>query len=252
VTDLAILPQLGLLLVRPGMVVAVSPGIGGVFVPTPVKIGLTLLVALGLLPSVAVPESVAAGALVTMVAREVAIGLSLGFALRALIGGAELAGHLSGFQMGFSYAATIDPASGVRNSVVSSLFGMLALLAILGVDGHHAIFRALASSYAGLPIGTGGVDPSLLTSVREMLALVFVVGARLAAPIVVVLVIVELAFGLIARSAPSLNVMSVGYPARLLVGLFILGLVVAAVPRVVVGVLGRTVEIAIHTALAFR
>ena len=250
--DLAILPQIGLLLVRPGMLIAVAPGVGNTFVPAPVKIGLAVLVTLGLLPAVPIPQVASTGALVTMVAREMAIGLSLGFALRALVGGVELAGHLSGFQMGFSYAATIDPASGVRNSIVSSLFGMLALLTLLGVDGHHTLFRALAASYAELPIGTGGVDRSLLTSVRDTLALVFVVGARLAAPIVVVLVIVELAFGLISRSAPSLNVMSVGYPVRLILGLAILGLIVTAVPRVVVGFIGRAMAIAADTAGAFR
>jgi flagellar biosynthetic protein FliR len=154
--------------------------------------------------------------------------------------------------MGFSYAATVDPASGVRNSVVATLFGMLAVLTFLGVNGHHAILRALATSYRELPIGVGGVDPSLLMSVRDLLGLVFVVGARLAAPIVVVLVIVELAFGLISRSAPSMNIMSVGYPARLLLGLVVLGLVVAAVPRVVVGFLDPALLLGTRLAAAFR
>ena len=82
--------------------------------------------------------------LAVVVAREAAIGLALGFALRALIAGAEFAGHLSGQQIGFSYGATIDPQSGVRNNMLATLYGMLATLGFLAINGHHAVLRALA------------------------------------------------------------------------------------------------------------
>jgi flagellar biosynthesis protein FliR len=252
VIDLSAVVRFALLLVRPGMIVMVAPALGGSYAPAHIKIGLTVLLAIVLAPSVAVPTAANDVSLTLLVAREVVIGLSIAIAVRALIAAAELAGHLSGFQIGFSYAATVDPVSGVRNTVITSLYGLLALLTFFAIDGHHEILRALTISYARLPIGAGQIDGSMLTVVRQILALVFTVGARLAAPIIVVLLIVELAIGLISRSAPALNFMIVGYPIRLLVGLAVLALMIATVPSVIASVVSRTIGLGLDLAAAFK
>lgn len=250
--DLTTVVRFALLLVRPGMVVMAAPALGGTYAPVPIKIGLTVLLAVALAPSVPVPLAANDVSLTLLISREIVIGLSIALAVRALIAAAELAGHLSGFQIGFAYAATVDPISGARNTVVTSLYGMLALLAFFAINGHHEMLRALAMSYAKLPIGAGQVDGSIVTVVRQILGLVFTVGARLAAPIVVVLLIVELGIGLISRSAPSLSFMVVGYPLRLLVGLAVLALMIAAVPQVIASLVTRTIGLGLDLAAAFR
>ena len=250
--DLTVLARFALLLIRPGMLVMLAPGIGGAHIPSRVKIGLTVLLAIGLLPSVLVPAAAIQVPLTILVAREFAIGLSIAFVLRALIAGAEFAGHLSGHQIGFTYGATIDPQSGVRNSMVTMLYGSLATLGFLAVNGHHAVLRALAASYARLPIGAGHIDASLVSSVREILGLVFVVGLRLAAPIVVVLIVVELVIGLISRAQPALGSMVIGYPVRLIVGLFVLAMMVSTIPAVTNSVLESALRLAGRTAGGFR
>ena len=146
----------------------------------------------------------------------------------------------------------MDPSSGARHTIVTTMFNMLAVLTLFAIDGHHTILRALAASYSGLPIGDGAVNASLLQSVRDTLALVFVTAARLAAPIVVVLLIVEIVIGFISRVAPGLSFMVIGYPVRMLVGLFVLGLVVTTVPGVVTSLTDRTVRLALDAAGAFR
>jgi flagellar biosynthetic protein FliR len=244
--------KFGLLLVRPGMLVIGAPVLGGTFAPAPVKVAITVLLALVLAPTVAVPALASDVSLTLLIAREVVIGLSLGLAVRALIAAAELGGHLGGYQIGFSYAATVDPVSGVRNSVITSLYGLLAMLAFFAVNGHHQILRAMVASYEGLPIGGGHLDPSILTGVREILALIFTVGLRLAAPLVLVLLIVELAVGLVSRSAPSLNFMIVGYPVRLLVGLLVLAATVGTVQQVIASVVEGTIDLGLNLAAAFR
>jgi flagellar biosynthetic protein FliR len=250
--DLSTVVRLALLLVRPGMIVMVAPALGGSYASMPVKIGLTVLLAVMLAPSVAVPMAANDVSLTLLVAREIVIGLSIAIAVRALIAAAELAGHLSGFQIGFAYAATVDPVSGVRNTVITTLYGLLALLAFFAINGHHEVLRALAMSYARLPIGAGHIDGSILTVVRQILALVFTVGARLAAPIVIVLLIVELAIGLLARSAPSMSFMVVGYPLRLIVGLAVLALMIGTVPSVIASLVARTIGLGLELAAAFR
>jgi flagellar biosynthetic protein FliR len=248
--DFAVLARFGLLLVRPGMVVMVTPGLGGQHLPAPAKIGLTVLLALGLLPSVSTAPGDAT--LTAIIAREVAIGLSLAFVMRALIAGAELAGHLSGSQIGFSYGATVDPQSGVRNNMLSTLYGLLATLAFFAINGHHMVLRALTASYAALPIGGGAINESLVGSVRDMLGLVFIIGARIAAPIVIVLLLVELAVGLISRSSPSLSFMVIGYPIRILIGLLLLAALVPVIPAVTNSMLDTVLVMGAGTAAAFR
>jgi len=231
----------------------VAPGIGGAFLSPQVKVGLTVLIALGLLPSVAVvPVAIGGAGLLAIVAREAAIGLSLAFVVRLLIAGAELGGHLAGYQMGFSYGATVDPQSGVRSEMVSTLYGSLATLSFLAINGHHMLLRALTASYAGVPMGGGQINESLVKSISEMLGLVFIVGARLAAPVIVVLLIVELGVGLISRSSPALTFMVIGYPIRIVVGLFLLGLLVPTIPAVTSSLLESVVMMAARAAGAFR
>jgi flagellar biosynthetic protein FliR len=250
--DLTVVARFGVLLIRPGMLVMLAPGLGGAHINARTKIGLTVLIAIGLLPSVIVPGATIQVPLPILVAREIAIGLSIAFVLRALIAGAEFAGHLSGYQIGFSYGATVDPQSGVRNSMIATLYGSLATLGFLAINGHHAVLRALAASYQRLPIGSGHIDASLVSSVRDILALVFVVAVRLAAPIIVVLLIVELVVGLIARAQPALSFQVIGYPIRIVVGLFVIGLMVSTVPAVTNSLLEAAIRIAGHAAAGFR
>jgi flagellar biosynthesis protein FliR len=250
--ELAVLERFGLLLVRPGMLIAVAPALGGAHLPSVVKIGLTVLIAIGLLPSVAVPHNLPELTMSVVVAREAVIGFSLAFALKALVAGAEFAGHLSGQQIGFNYAATIDPQTGARNNMLATLYSSLATLGFLAINGHHAVLRALAASYSGLPIGAGHVDASVVSSVRDILGLVFVVAARLAAPVIVVMLIVEVVLGLISRTSPALSFMVIGYPVRLLVGLALLAALVPVIPAVTNSLLESVLLTGAHMARAFR
>jgi flagellar biosynthesis protein FliR len=250
--DLTPVAVFGVLLVRPGVILALAPLFAGTYVPSRVKVALTVLLAVTLAPTVPVPPLDGGAGIAGVLVREMAIGLALGITVRALVAGAEFAGHLAGHQIGFTYAATVDPASGVRNGLLSSLYGMLATLAFLAVDGHHMVLRALVVSYQGLPIGGGRADDTLLAGVREVFALVFTVGVRLAAPVVLVLLVVEVGVGLISRAAPPLNFMVIGFPLRMLVGLVVLAVVIGVVPAVIAPLTERSVEMGLRLAAAFR
>jgi flagellar biosynthesis protein FliR len=96
------------------------------------------------------------------------------------------------------------------------------------------------------------VDGSIVTAVTDMLAMLFVVGVRLAAPVLIVLLIVEVAIGLISRAAPSLNFMVIGYPVRIIVGLFVVAALIYTVPRVTESMIERALMLGGRTASAFR
>ncbi len=228
--DLGPVLRLGLLLMRAGTVVMTVPLFGSLYAPNTVKIALIFLLAVTLAPVVPMPGALTIGTLTTAAVREIAIGLALSMAIRVTIAGAELGGHLAGIQLGFSYAAVVDPATGAQNQVMSSLYGMLATMALLLTNTHHAVLRALVASYRTLPIGGGAIGPDLVTASSRMLGLVMLLGVQLAAPVVIALLIVELCLGLVSRTAPALNMGSVGFGLRLLVGFMVIAAAIAAVP----------------------
>jgi flagellar biosynthesis protein FliR len=251
-TSFASIAALALLLVRPGMLVLATPFFGAIYAPAYMRIGLTVVVAIVLAPLVTVPQALPATALAVVVMREIAIGLALALAIRVLIVGAEFAGHFSGYQIGLSMGSLIDPQTGVRNNVIAILYANVAIVVCLATNAHHALLRALSDSYQAIPIGMGGVDAALATHVAHMLGLVFVLGVRIAAPVVVVLLLVEIALGLLARVAPSLNVMTAGAPVRLAVGLLIVAATVTGLPALLGRYVPVALELAANTARAFR
>jgi flagellar biosynthetic protein FliR len=243
---------LALLLVRPGMLVVGTPFFGNVYAPTHARIGITLLLALTLAPFVTMPGTLTGGSLVLVVLRELVIGLALALALRTVIFAAEFAGHFCGYQVGLSMGAMIDPQSGVRNDLLAILYSSLAIVICLSTNAHHLLLRALADSYTALPIGLGGVGPSMTTSVTQLLGLVFLMGVRLALPVIVVLGLVELALALIARVAPSLNVLVAGAPVRVIVGLLAVAATIGAMPTLVSRYVPDALTFAAELARAFR
>jgi flagellar biosynthetic protein FliR len=251
-TGIETLGGLAVLLVRPGLLVIGTPFLGGLHAPVPMRIGITVLLAIVLAPLVTLPAVVSASTLVAVLSREVAIGLALALGIRVLVFGAELAGHLSGYQLGLSMGALIDPQTGVRNTLLAVLYANVAILVMFATNAHHALIRALADSYAALPVGAGGIDASMVASIAELLGLVFIIGVRIAAPVIVVLLIVELALGIVARVAPALNVMMSGAPLRLLVGLLVVAATVTAMPALLTRYVPQVLSLAAEAARAFR
>jgi flagellar biosynthetic protein FliR len=252
VIELPPITRLGVLLIRPGFLFLAAPVFGGAYAPAMLKVGLTVILGASLIPLVPLPATLDHGALVLVVAREALVGLSIGFAVRILVAGAEFAGHLAGFQLGLSYASVVDPQSGVRNGVVSALYGAIALIIFFAIDAHHDLLRALVQSFDALPVGIGAVGAGLDAVVMRLLGTVFLVGAQLAAPVVVVLLITELALGLLSRAAPTLNLMAQGFPIRLLLGLLALAAAVHAIPGVMAGAFPRVLELGARAAGTFR
>lgn len=243
---------LALLLVRPGMLVMGTPFFGALNAPMHIRVGFTVLLALVMSSVVVLPSPLPVAGLTVVIAREMGIGFAMALAIRALLAGAEFAGHFSGYQIGLSLGALIDPQSGVRNNVLALLYGNLAVIICLSTNAHHALLHALADSYAALPVGLGGVADGLSTSVARLLGLVFVLGTRMAAPVVIVLLLVELAMGLLSRVAPSLNVMSSGAPIRSLVGLVVIAAGISALPGLIGRYVPSVMELGATLARAFR
>lgn len=251
-TEFSVMAQLGILLARPGALIAGAPAFGGVFAPAPVRLGLAVVVAILMTPAVPPLAYQSMPGLGVVLVREMAIGLLMALALRAVLAGAELGGHLTGSQLTLSYGSVVDPQGGVRNNLVASLYSNLALITFLGMNGHHMLLRTLATSYERLPIGIGGVAPSMGATVVQMLGVIFGLGVRLAAPIIVVMLLVEVGTALMARVAPTLNLMAVAPPVRLAVGLLAMAAMIPFVPPIIRGATAGLGDLMLRALGAFR
>ncbi len=252
--ELAVLERIGILVVRPGALLMATPVFGASFAPPLVRIGIVLLVTFALAPMMPLPADLGQVSTTLIVGRELLIGLALSMSVRVLVAAAELAGHLTGFQIGFAYSSLIDPQSGVRNGILSALYANLVVMVFLITNGHHQLLQALAASYVALPIGAGGwvATGELAPLVARTLGTVFVIGIRIAAPVVLVLFVVEVALGLLSRAAPQLNISVNAAPLRLFTGLAVLGATIAVVPDVIHTSLAPAFQLAARIAAALR
>jgi flagellar biosynthetic protein FliR len=252
VIDFAPIARFGLLLARPGMLIMAAPAFGGTYAPSHVRLALVVLLAFTVTPFVPVPDVQSTVGLGMVIARELGIGFAMAMAIRALVAGAELGGQLSGSQLMLSYGSVVDPQGGVRSNLIGTIYSNLTLITFFAINGHHTFIRNLVSSYQAMPIGPGHVDASLVRGVMQMLGVVFVLGLRLAAPLIVVMLVVELATGLVARAAPAINLMAIGTPIRLIVGLIVVAALVPFVPGVITRFSTTVAELGVQLARTFR
>ncbi len=183
-----------------------------------VALAILLSILIGpLLPALpSVPVVSPEGMLIAI--RELIVGLSMGFVMRLIFTSVEMAGHLSGLQMGLGFASFYDPQHSTNSLVISQLMSLFMLLAFLSVGGHLVVLRVLIDSMVQLPLGSLSVSASGFKLVADYGAIVFRTGVLLALPVLAVLLITNLAIGVMTRAAPQLNVFAIGFPITLGIG----------------------------------
>lgn len=206
--------------------IAASPLFGNVSVPAPVKIAfgvlLTMMIAPGLhdLPNVD-PMSLA-GMLILM--QQLVIGLSMGFAMRVVFAGVEMAGEIIGMTMGLGFATFFDPQSQGRSSAISQFLSLLVLMIYLAANIHLMMIASLFDSFNTLPIAAGPMGAGGLQKMAAWGGIIFSAGVQLSLPIVAALLITNAALGILTRAAPQLNIFGIGFPIALGAGLIMISL----------------------------
>ena len=190
-------------------------------------LALTMVIAPLAGPAPAIDPVSGPGLFVT--AQQILIGFTMGFVLRMLFAALELAGEVIGQLMGLGFASLIDPQNGVQVPAVSQLYVLLATLMFLALNGHLLWIEALTESFRIIPVGTTGLAPEGAWLLVGFASQIFGWGLRMALPVVAALLVVNLAFGVLSRTSPQLNVFSIGFPAALLIGL---GLLLITLPSV--------------------
>jgi flagellar biosynthetic protein FliR len=163
---------------------------------------------------------------VLMIVREILVGILLGFVAYLFITVTQIAGSFVDMQMGFGIANVIDPLTGAQSPVLGNFKFFIAILLFLAMDGHHYLIHAIMNSYDWVPldnelfvrISEGGISAFLLQSMGTM----FVLAFQLAAPLIAALFLVDIALGMLARSAPQFNIFVIGLPLKSMVGFLVI------------------------------
>jgi flagellar biosynthesis protein FliR len=163
---------------------------------------------------------------------EFVIGLLLTMSIRIAFAGLHMGGQLLSFYLGFSQVQSIDPNTQNRSTLMSGFLSLLGYVLILASDQHHAMLRAITSSYAAFPMGTIIQTRQWFAALIEASSKIFVIGWRIALPVFVATVLVEVTVGLISRSQPQLSSMIVTAPLKLLIGVTVLGASLSFLPQV--------------------
>lgn len=220
--------------VRVSGLVFATPVLGNRNVPAMVRILLSLLITMAVLPLLPVspiaPES--EGFIPAMIA-EVVLGGFLGFVGVLLFAAAELGGQLGGYQMGFAIANVMNPESELQVSVFSSLMGLTALLTFVMSDGHHLFVAALVKSFRSLPLGSFAVDAVRTGSLVRMGTATFAYGLALSAPVLAITMFITIALGILSRSMPQMDVFFMGFAVNAVAGVLMF---VLSVPFFLAGV----------------
>ncbi|WP_237173795.1 flagellar biosynthetic protein FliR [Paracandidimonas lactea] len=204
-----------------------APVLGESSIPTRVKVGLSALLALAIAPALdPLPQVPTASISALWLAiQQVLIGLALGLVMRITFAAVQTAGEFVGLQMGLSFASFFDPGTGANTAVLSRIMNVMATLLFLALNGHLLMLGTVLRTFDVLPIAPGALDVNGWGVLLEWSSQVLVSGMLLALPLIIILLTINLALGILNRTAQQLSVFAVGFPISLLTGLVLLTIV---------------------------
>ena len=221
---------------------AVAPPFNTRSIPAMVKVALALALALPVAPRLAAqappPETFA---VITAALFQVVVGLTLGFLAQLLFSAVQAAGELIDLASGYTLATLYDPLSNVSTSMFGRVYQLVAVTLLFALNGHLLLLRGFMTSYDVFPLQPVSIS-ALATAVTDNVGMFFVAALEIAAPVVVVLFLAELALGLVSRAVPSLNVFAMSFPAKILLTLSLSSVAIALLPVTISTILDRIIE----------
>ena len=195
---------------------------------TPSRVRLMLSVAITvsiapMLPPIANVELFALSS-VFIIVQQILIGTAMGFITLMLVQTFVLTGQIIGMQTSLGFASMVDPSSGQQTPVVGNFFLLLTTLIFMAVDGHLLMIRMIVASFETIPISMEGIDIQSYRELANWGSYMFGAALTMSISAIIALLLINLAFGVMTRASPQLNIFSIGFPVTMVSGLFILWL----------------------------
>ncbi len=211
-------------LFRVAALIVSMPIFGTVLVPTRVRLILALVltgVIVPLLPASPVVDPFSVQS-VMIIAQQIVIGVAMGFALQLVFNAVTTGGQIIAMQMGLGFASMVDPQNGTQVPVLSQFYLLMVTILFLGFDGHLVLIQMLVDSFHIVPIGMNGISQNGMWTLVSWGSEMFAGAVWLALPAVASLLVVNIAFGVMARAAPQLNIFAIGFPVTLIMGFVVI------------------------------
>ncbi len=216
-----------LIFVRITGIFIMAPVFGSKNVNKYIKAGLALIITYILFPltfnsAVIIPEHFLPYLFIVL--GELIVGLIIGFVSSLVFSAIQMSGQLLDMQIGFGVINIIDPQSGGQVPLIGNFKYILALIIFLATNGHHVLLSALFASFKLIPVTGVIVHTTLTEFIVNMVSGTFVIALKISMPILITIIITDIALGILARTMPQMNIFVVGVPGKILVGLFVLSL----------------------------
>lgn len=206
-----------------GMLISMI-GLSARTIPTPVRTLLAVFLTLAILPvmpTVNVPDLFAPASFVIMI-QQVIIGIALGFISAMVLDTFVLAGQIIAMQTGLGFASIVDPVNGISVPAVGQFYLILATLVFWSIDGHLAMIQMMTASFTAFPVGEAWFSAEQYKEIAHWGAWMFISAITVALAPIVSLLIVNLAFGVMTKASPQLNIFSIGFSIAQIMGLVII------------------------------
>jgi len=232
-----------LILLRTSAMLVSAPLLSHRGIPPQTKVGFAIFISLVLVPlqgedAPQAPQTF--GPLVDDALREALFGLALGMVMNVVFIGAQMASRIIGLQMGFGLGAVFDPITGTEFGAFDQFYSLLVTLVFFSINGHYLIVQTLAETTSAVP--PGSFDPFSLApgGITSLIAGLTVTAVRLALPVMAALLLTDVGMGIVSRTVPQMQVLVVGAPVKIGVGILVLGAALPATMQLLNGVLGAS------------
>jgi flagellar biosynthetic protein FliR len=180
-----------------------------------------------------------------LIVKEILVGMGFSFALAALFAAVQVAGSILDTLIGFSFGALVDPITGTNGGVLNQLYALIGVMIFVVINGDAWVIQGLARSYEQVPLTATPEIGSLVQGVQIAFSGIFASAIEVCAPVMLAVLLCDVAFGLVSKVMPQLNVFAVGFPAKVIVGLVLVG---ASLPFMA-GWLGDELQSSVASAL---
>jgi flagellar biosynthetic protein FliR len=155
--------------------------------------------------------------------KEVLVGLAFAFALGALFAAVAAAGSFADLLVGFSFGSLVDPLTGNTGGILAQVYAMVGLLIFVAINGDSWVIQGLARTYDAVPLTSAPDVRTMVQGAELAFSGIFAAALQICAPVVLAMLLTDVAFGLVAKMMPQLNVFAVGFPAKVVVGILVIG-----------------------------
>lgn len=238
-----------LVLARVSPLFILAPLFSSKLVPGRVRGIVAVALAIGLSPIVARQATIPTQTLelAGLIGKEILVGLGFAFALGALFAAIQTAGSFLDTLIGFSFGGLVDPLTGVQSTVLTQLYGLIGTLVFIAIGGDAWVIRGLAHTYDVVGATQWPALPTLVGGATAAFTGIFTAAIQIAGPVILALIVTDAAFGVVSKVVPQLNVFSVGFPAKVGVGLLLIAVSLPFVAQWIAGELQTDVSMALQT-----